>query len=65
VDISIIMPEPVEERLIASTLAATLAWHRRCPVSALRAIQAEACENSFAQMSILRQLLRRYSKGVE
>jgi len=65
VDISIIMTVLVEERWIAGTCAATLAWHGRCPVSGLRAFHAEACENSFDLMSIPRQLLRRYSEGVE
>jgi hypothetical protein len=64
VEISIIKPVLVAERSIAGTHAATLAWHGRCPVSGLRAFHAEACENSFDLMSILRQLLRRYSKGV-
>jgi hypothetical protein len=65
VEISIIVPVLVAQRSIAGTHVATLAWHGRCPVSGLRALHAEACENAFDLMSIPCQLLRRYSKGVE
>jgi hypothetical protein len=65
VEISIIIPVLVAQQSIAGTQAATLAWHGRCPVSGLRALHAEACENAFDLMSIPCQLLRRYSKGVE
>ena len=55
----------VAQRAIAGIQAATLAWHDRRPVSDLRALHAEACENAFDLMSLPCQLLRRYSKEVE